>query len=186
MGGYDVFRSMNSAEIQKDGSRWEVNLETQTCTCRAWQVKGVPCIHAAALIASIRNVKWENYVDPYFTVARFRTAYSMGIATMPSRNEWVSCDLGYTMNPPILRRPAGRPRKNRIKPSGEPKKRTYKCARCGAYGHNKRKCKNAVRFEENEGLSRGDIADEQVAKRFIFQFVITYANYFFLEFKMLL
>lgn len=134
----------SSAEIQKEGLRWEVNLEEKTCTCRAWQVKGLPFVHAAAFIASIRNVRWENYVDSCFTVARFKTAYGMCIASMPIRNEWVNRDLGYKIFLPILKRPAGRPRKNRIRPSDEPKKRLHKCRRCGLFGHNKSTCKNPV------------------------------------------
>ena len=84
--GYEVHNSSDyCAEIQKAGLRWEVNLKDHTCTCRAWQIKGIPCNHAAALIGSIRNVKWESYVDPYFTVARFKMTYDVGIAAIPSR-----------------------------------------------------------------------------------------------------
>jgi SWIM zinc finger len=140
------------AEIQKDGLRWEVNLEEQKCTCRAWQVKGTPCIHAAAFIATIRNAKWENYVNSCFTVSRFKEAYAMSIATMPSRNEWINHELGYKMLPSIFKRPPGRPRKtSRIKPSDEPKKRPHKCTRCGLYGHHKSTCKNGVEPRDNEG-----------------------------------
>jgi len=152
LGGYDVRRSTNiCAEIQKSGMRWEVNLQERTCSCRKWQVKGVPCVHALVFITSIRNPNWESYVDSYFTVARLRITYANMIATMPSKDEWLKVDLGYKMLPPVLKRPPGRPRKNRIKSSDEPKKRSHKCTRCGLYGHRKT-YKNAVPTRENEDI----------------------------------
>jgi SWIM zinc finger len=171
-----VHRGMDScAEIQKDGLRWTVNLEEHKCSCRAWQVKGIPCIHAAAFIASIRNAKWENYVHSYFSVDRFKTAYAIGIAPMPSKNEWIEVDLGYKILPPTLKRPAGRPRKNRIKSSDEPKKRSNKCTRCGLYGHYRTTCKNAVSLQGNQDneVPHASATQGSKAKRFAM-------SYFFL------
>jgi hypothetical protein len=58
-------------------------------------------VHGAAFIASLRNIKWEDYVHPYFTVVNFKVAYAEEIATMPSNHEWIKCDLGYKMLPYI-------------------------------------------------------------------------------------
>jgi SWIM zinc finger len=80
-----VCRSMDYyAEISKNGLRWVMNLEEHTCNCRGWQVKGILCVHAAAFIATIRNVRWKNYADSCFTVVRFKAAYSIGIPPMLS------------------------------------------------------------------------------------------------------
>ncbi|XP_078167316.1 uncharacterized protein LOC144562060 [Carex rostrata] len=154
---YSVHRSSEVlAEVTKNGLRWEVNLEERRCSCRAWQVKGVPCVHAASLIASIRNARWEDYVDSYFTVTRLKTTYSNGIAPMPSKDKWMKYELGYKMLPPILKRPVGRPRKSsRIKAWDEPTKRSHKCTRCGLYGHYRNTCKNAVPSQDNEDSSSG-------------------------------
>ena len=131
-------------------------------------MKGVPCVHAAVFIASLRNASWDNYVDSYFTVARLRTAYANGIATMPSKDEWLNMNLGYKMLPPILKRPAGRPRKNRIKSSDEPK-RSHKCTRCGQSGHHRKTCKNAVPSKGGEGTSHGEFKQKLKVKRFLNQ-----------------
>lgn len=135
-----------SAEITKNELLWEENLEER----RAWQVKSVRCVHAATLIASIRNARWEDYVELYFIVARIRTAYAHGIAPMPGKDKWIKHDLGYKLLPPVVKRPIGRSRKNRIKVSDEPTKRSRKRTRCGLYGHYRRACKNAVPSQENE------------------------------------
>ena len=62
--------------------------------CRTWQVKGVPCVHEASLIALIRNARWEDYVDSYFTMTRLRTTYSNVITPMPSKGKEMKYELG--------------------------------------------------------------------------------------------
>jgi hypothetical protein len=91
-----------------------VNLHERTCSYRAWQVKGIHCVHVAAFIASLRNPNWENYVDSYFTFAKLRVACANGIATMPIKDQWLKLDLDYKILPPKLKRPARRPKKNRL------------------------------------------------------------------------
>jgi hypothetical protein len=101
-------------------------------------VKGILCVQAAVFIASLRNPNWKSYVDSYFTVARLRISYANGIVTMPTKYQWLKFDLGYKMLPPKLKRPAGRPRKNRLKLTDEPKKRSHRCARCDLYSHHQK------------------------------------------------
>jgi hypothetical protein len=114
-------------------------------------VKGTLCIHATVFIATIRNVRWKNYVDSCFTVAQFKAAYSIGIPPMLSRNEWTKYELGYIMLPTILKRPSNRPQNSRIKSSNEPKKISYKCTRYGQYGHHRSTYKNEVLSQNSEG-----------------------------------
>ncbi|KAJ9553069.1 hypothetical protein OSB04_017114 [Centaurea solstitialis] len=40
--------------------------------CRVWQVKGLPCVHAAAFIAFTRETNWDKYVDPYIRIRHLR------------------------------------------------------------------------------------------------------------------
>ncbi|KAJ9545468.1 hypothetical protein OSB04_025175 [Centaurea solstitialis] len=140
LGEYEVCRSSNTqAEVKCKGRRWEVSLDERKCSCRVWQVKGLPCVHVAAFIAFIRD-DWEKYVDPYFSIEKYKEAYALEIAPMPSKDQWMEKD-GEKIYPPIIRRPAGRPKKNRIKPSDESKRR-HKCPRCGKFGHREKTCKN--------------------------------------------
>ena len=57
------------------GFRFIVNLQERTCSCRQWQVSGIPCKHALAFITSLSNAPIENYVDLYYSVEKFRVAY---------------------------------------------------------------------------------------------------------------
>ncbi|PWA82218.1 transposase, MuDR [Artemisia annua] len=129
LGEYEVCRSNdNHAEVKYKGKRWEVILDERKCSCRVWQVKGLPCVHAAAFIAFIRE-SWEKYVDPYFTIQKFKDAYAFEVATMPGRDQWMHLETMEMMHPPVIKRPTGRPRKNRIVPADESKKRR-KCRKC--------------------------------------------------------
>ncbi|XP_078171459.1 uncharacterized protein LOC144565543, partial [Carex rostrata] len=142
LGEYEVCRSSdNRAEVKCKGKRWEVILDEKKCSCRVWQVKGLPCVHAAAFIAFTRDANWEKYVDPYFTIEKCKAAYAMDIAPMPGKDQWVHVATEDKIYPPTIKRPPGRPKKNRYVSSDEPT-RKHKCRRCGMYGHHQKTCKN--------------------------------------------
>ena len=142
MGEFQVCRSSdNKAEVNYKGSRWDVILDEKKCSCKKWQVTGLPCVHAAAFIAFTREPSWDKYVDTYFTVDKFKEAYALEIGPMPGKDQWVHIETVDKIYPPIIKRPPGRPKKNRIVPRDEPKKR-HRCPRCGMYGHHQRTCKN--------------------------------------------
>ncbi|XP_039143987.1 uncharacterized protein LOC120281143 [Dioscorea cayenensis subsp. rotundata] len=55
---YEVQRCSDSkAEISYKGQRCEVLLTNGICSCKKWQVSGIPCVHAMAFIFSIRGSK---------------------------------------------------------------------------------------------------------------------------------
>ena len=145
MGEFQVCRSSdNHAEVNHKGKRWDVILDKKTCSCREWQVTGLPCVHVAAFIAFTRETSWDKYVDTYFTVEKFKEAYALEIAPMPGKDQWVHTDRIEKIYPPIVKRPPERPKKKRIVPRDEPKKR-HRCPRCGMYGHHEKTCKNDAR-----------------------------------------
>ncbi|PWA74873.1 transposase, MuDR [Artemisia annua] len=104
LGEYEICRSNeNRAAVKCKGKRWEVILDERKCTCRVWQVKGLPCVHAAAFIAFLRDYNWEKYVDEYFTIEKLKEAYAMEIAPMLAMNEWVHTETGQKIYPPRTR-----------------------------------------------------------------------------------
>nr|CAD1834412.1 unnamed protein product [Ananas comosus var. bracteatus] len=107
LGNYTICRSSNTkAEVISPDSRCEVILDERKCTCRSWQVTGLPCIHACAFITSLRGYEWLSYVDPLFTVSKFRAAYAHEVVPLPDKNQWIKTNLDYKLLPPIMRRPA--------------------------------------------------------------------------------
>lgn len=134
-------------EVTLRPQRFVVHLHNQTCTCRLWDLTRIPCVHACAAINSIKG-RPENYVNEYFTKEYFLKAYEHEINPMACPDFWPKTNYE-PIQPPLLRRPPGRPKKQRHKSSLEGKdphkaKRKYgvtKCGKCGRLGHNKRSCK---------------------------------------------
>jgi hypothetical protein len=103
------------------GFRFVVNLQERTCTCRQWQVSGIPCKHALAFITSLTNAPIENYVDLYYSVEKFRTTYSQLIPAIPEKTQWPKATHGFFMHPPLLIATTGRPRTERCKGNADKK-----------------------------------------------------------------
>jgi hypothetical protein len=131
-----------------------VKADLKQCSCEEWQHTGKPCQHGLALIIAqdCRDVGMENFVDDYYSVQRFRIAYSRRVEPIGDRSLWPSVDFASGVFAPIAKRGLGRQRKNRIKScleggSGRKSscndnektrkrvKRQYTCPNCGELGH---------------------------------------------------
>jgi len=130
-------------ELGGSGFRFVVNLQERTCSCRKWQVSGVPCKHAISFIASLTNAPLVNYVDMYYSIEKFRAAYSQVIPAMVDKSQWPKSDHGFFMHPPLLKATAGGPKSERYKGCTEKKgnEGKHKSPICKDYGHHWHKCK---------------------------------------------
>ncbi|WVZ74436.1 LOW QUALITY PROTEIN: hypothetical protein U9M48_022615 [Paspalum notatum var. saurae] len=141
----------NTAEIQGTTQslktwRHSVDLDNRTCTCNKWQITGLPCTHALSFINSLRNRSVEDYVDDYYSVAKFKKVYEGVVMPMTDRTQWPRVDMGFKLWPPLLKRSAGRPRTRRIMgvEEGGKIKKQMKCKRCGQFGHMMKTCNETV------------------------------------------
>lgn len=126
-----------------------VDIRSRVCSCRRWQLFGVPCAHAAAaLISCGQNA--QLFAEPCFTVHSYRETYSQMIYPIPDRSLWNEAGEGtdggganvdIIIRPPKTRRPPGRPKKKvlRIESFKRPK-RVVQCGRCHMLGHSQKKC----------------------------------------------
>ncbi|CAH9132495.1 unnamed protein product [Cuscuta epithymum] len=123
-----------------------VNLEARTCTCRKWDLSGIPCCHAIACIF-FKNDAPENYVHECYTKEAYLRMYSTGIAPLTGERHWPKVDV--PLDPPPIKIGRGRPRKNRMKSPHENPKKPGKltkhgvemsCSVCQSKNHNKRTC----------------------------------------------
>ncbi|CAM8878345.1 unnamed protein product [Rhodiola kirilowii] len=134
------------------------NLALRSCTCRIWDLTGIPCSHACAAIRHMRGNPID-YAHQSYRKSEFLKAYEPYISPIPGPSEWPRQE-GEDVLPPWYKRQAGRPRRRRIREPDEPinpnKKRkdgiVMTCSRCGKRGHNARRCK-------------GDIADPKKAEK---------------------
>jgi hypothetical protein len=127
---------------------------TRECTCLEWQHTGKPCDHALAFLIGRRNPIWDDYVDNYFSLDKFREAYAGEIEPLTDRSQWPHVEMNFDMQAPIDKpRGSGRPRKLRFKGfleggDGGPKKKKEpkrlgsqnRCKRCNELGHRQSTC----------------------------------------------
>lgn len=127
----------------RDDSINVVNIENWECTCRRWQVTGLPCMHALAVFERTDGCVYD-YCSKYFTTECYRLTYSLSINPIPDVGRPTCTDPSHnTITCPRTRRLAGRPKE---KPA-DPRiaiKRAVRCSRCKGFGHNKQTCKASV------------------------------------------
>ncbi|XP_021728268.1 uncharacterized protein LOC110695318 [Chenopodium quinoa] len=123
-----------------------VNSDIMTCTCRKWDMLGIPCKHAIACIFFL-NKEAEDFVHKCYTKESYMRAYAGSIP--PLVGERYRPKVTYQLQPPPIKIGPGRPRKKRVKdPYENPKKPgvltksgvEMTCSLCNVKGHNKRKC----------------------------------------------
>ncbi|KAG5044452.1 uncharacterized protein LOC114407770 [Glycine soja] len=127
-----------------------VDIRSRECSCRRWQLYGLPCAHAAAALISCGH-NAHMFAEPCFTVQSYRMTYSQMINPIPDKSQWRDLGEGaeggggarfdIIICPPKTRRPPGRPKKKvlRVENFKRPK-RVVQCGRCHMLGHSQKKC----------------------------------------------
>ncbi|CAH9146031.1 unnamed protein product [Cuscuta epithymum] len=125
-----------------------VDLAARTCTCRRWDMSGIPCCHAIACIFFLHHEP-EDYVESCYKREVYLRAYAGSIPPIEGERHWprIECPL----YPPPIKIGPGRPRVNRKKDPFEDPKKSGKltkhgmeitCSICQTKSHNKRRCPN--------------------------------------------
>ena len=94
-----------------------VDLVEKTCSCKKYGLTGIPRNHAIAAI-NFKREKPEDYVDAYYSKARYLELYSHLVMSMNGMSMWEETDKPPILPPTYTRQP-GRPRKKRNKEAAE-------------------------------------------------------------------
>ncbi|XP_050205775.1 uncharacterized protein LOC126655583 [Mercurialis annua] len=127
--------------VEDGGGTMTVKLKEKECSCGRFQIDEIPCPHAIAVLTKFHLDPYQ-YCSQFFTKENFLKVYEAVVYPVPSKSEW---DVPYEVEsievrPPIVKLPAGRPKKQRIKGYAEGNG-TINCSRCGKKGHNKKTCR---------------------------------------------
>ncbi|XP_057719633.1 uncharacterized protein LOC130934061 [Arachis stenosperma] len=95
-------------EISQKGTKVDVDLIRHSCSCNRWQLTGMPCLHAFAAIRK-RHDTPHDYVHPWLCMESIRRTYAHCIKPIPSPEFWVGIEFS-KLDPPIIKRPIGRPK----------------------------------------------------------------------------
>ncbi|KAK8553241.1 hypothetical protein V6N13_024308 [Hibiscus sabdariffa] len=132
------------------GHQHVVDLVQHTCSCRKWDIIGIPCVHAISVIQKT-NRSIESYVNECYHKSTQIAIYSNIISPMKCPEQWTPVSDIEPILPPTIRRPSGRPSKKRKREADEvsnPKltKRGQQanCTKCGKPSHNKRTCRGEI------------------------------------------
>ncbi|GJX78755.1 multidrug resistance-associated protein 5 [Tanacetum coccineum] len=141
----------NLYEVRSRSEGFTIDEGKRTCSCRMWQLSGLPCVHATKIIFLINRVP-ESYVPTWFETDMYFVAYHNYVKPVPGMNFWLDQSMYSTVLPPKPRKMPGRPRKKRIRAIGEGGSSTRvskvgshgSCSNCKKPGHNKSSCKEHV------------------------------------------
>ncbi|KAL0007954.1 hypothetical protein SO802_009456 [Lithocarpus litseifolius] len=140
-------------EVASERERYVVDLVGRTCSCRAWDLTGIPCKHGVAAIFVNREMP-EDYTHPCYYKDAYVETYKTPIPPMPGQSEWVSSGQPKPVVS-IIYKPPGRPPMKRKRNADEPRNpykvsranKLVRCGRCQKEGHNARGCKANVTGE---------------------------------------
>ncbi|XP_068323420.1 uncharacterized protein [Pyrus communis] len=164
--GKCIAQRSGGAKFQVDdggGKQYVVDLVEKTCSCRKFSLTGIPCNHAITTL-NFKREKPEDYVDAYYSKARYLEVYSHLVMSMNEMSWWEETDnlpilpFTYTRQPRRLRRrrnkeaakrdnegeqtptnptnnPQGHPQPLKLGRKGQD---TLKCTICKNKGHNAR------------------------------------------------
>ncbi|KAL6578846.1 hypothetical protein OROMI_009062 [Orobanche minor] len=180
----------NDMNFEVNGTRGGtiVNLTAWTCTCRAWQLNGIPCCHAVSAITSLRRDP-EDYIYECLKGETYLKCYEHMLKAMNGIEKWPESDKPVLLPPPprILK---GRPKWNRRKdaledgrgkgtnenppPLQEDPFRNIKkskkgikmtCRLCKQEGHNIRKCPDRPVNDNPQTVDSAPRREKQVIRR---------------------
>ncbi|XP_019196362.1 PREDICTED: uncharacterized protein LOC109190352 [Ipomoea nil] len=129
----------------------QVDLRKRSCSCRRWELTGIPCKHAIRAIW-LKKLQVINFVSPMYSTECYLKAYAGSINPMAGPDEWPITDREPLLPPLYTSCKAGRPRKLRKKSAGEVSKTPRNlttvqrskiklhCTKCKQPGHNARRC----------------------------------------------
>ncbi|GKB62529.1 mutator type transposase [Tanacetum coccineum] len=104
--------------------QYVVNLSQKTCSCRKWEISGIPCKHAIAAIHDMADNGNdvgipEDWVHDSYKLATWKAVYSHKVNPVNGRELWSKFDCPTTLLPPKIHPQIRRPPKKRKKSKGE-------------------------------------------------------------------
>ncbi|XP_035846418.1 uncharacterized protein LOC118492469 [Helianthus annuus] len=163
-----VYPSSNTLFQVKYIDDVSVDIKHKRCSCRKWDLTGIPCQHVCA-VAGFLHRNAEEFVHPSYTKDIYLKSYEFTIPPVPSDKYWPSIES--PLEPPPVKVGPGRPKKNRKKdPHEVPKKGKLsrhgmfmRCGNCKAKGHTRKACTEASAESSKQTKKRGRPKKNQLA-----------------------
>ncbi|XP_027102686.2 uncharacterized protein [Coffea arabica] len=153
------------------GAQFAVDMQKKYCTCRLWEVSGIPCCHAIAAIF-MREEDPYSYLDRSYSRGLFFQIYENVLQPISGDDHWPSSTMP-VLNPPIPVTQPGRPKKARRRDVTEGRDHGRRlrrrvvihCRKCGEIGHNAATCKKPSNEEAQQGSNQSSEAQPSNQQR---------------------
>ncbi|XP_007227226.2 uncharacterized protein LOC18790575 [Prunus persica] len=95
------------------GGEYVVDLKAKTCSCRRWDLCGIPCSHAISCIFQ-KEANVFDYTHDCYKKEAYLSSYEPMVHPIPSMDQWQRTNWPPIIPPPYKKQP-GRPKKSRNK-----------------------------------------------------------------------
>lgn len=100
------------------GCECDVDLISRTCSCRKWDLSGIPCAYKLACIIK-RKEDPLMYIYDWHRRHKYLAAHTPNINPILDMQEWLSITHVDSINPHISKKQWGKPKKSRNKKTDE-------------------------------------------------------------------
>ena len=111
-----LFNGASGYEISDGPDRHTVFLDKHLCTCRAWELTGIPCSHSICAMRHAR-VKPMPQISKWYHKCMYEAAYRHPMQPMPGKI-FMKCYQFLPIEPPPVTKMPGRPKMKRIRALG--------------------------------------------------------------------
>ncbi|GKD01155.1 mutator type transposase [Tanacetum coccineum] len=133
-------------------------MDRRMCSCRKWELTGIPCIHVMAVIYNMSENSVgvgipEQWVHAAYRLETWAHVYLLKVNPCNRRDMWPVFESRIVIIPPLYKPPIGRPPKKKKKSNDEiasqsassgklsRKSKSVSCGKCGNVGHNRKGCR---------------------------------------------
>lgn len=145
--------------VKGKGASCSVNLSNRTCSCRVWDLTGIPCCHGVTAIQDARKNPID-FVDKCYSKETYMRTYSYCLDVIRGEDFWEDVEGDLILPPIIKKQLKGRPKKMRrregwegVVSSGKKTRISYEgrkmhCGLCRAEGHRRDKCPDKDKYPQ--------------------------------------
>ncbi|XP_071699745.1 uncharacterized protein [Rutidosis leptorrhynchoides] len=85
-------------EVRHKTEAYKVDKKLRTCSCKLWQLSGIPCLRACSVIFAL-NKSPEDYIPAWFRKEMYMRAYSTYLRPVGGMSTWVPNQLNKPLSP---------------------------------------------------------------------------------------
>ncbi|XP_050236339.1 uncharacterized protein LOC126686344 [Mercurialis annua] len=140
------YNGEDAYEVSEGENRHTVHMSSRSCTCRAWNLTGIPCPYAICAL-NHKDKDLLTGIHPCYSKETYLASYSFVMQPLKGKQMWPRTGREPLIPPQVLKS-AGRPKiarrrdREEPKPSGKLSKAGFvmSCSYCHSKGHNVRGC----------------------------------------------